>query len=179
MTRRCLFFMVPIIAVLAVLLSSGNVAPQGRPGSGSWITAWGTSQQTLGTATITNATVRMVARITIPGDAVRIRLDNTFGTEPVTIGKVYVGLRIQGPALATGSNRQVFFDRSAAVVIPAGGTAESDSVTMNVLAWQDLAVSLYIPAANVHPSQHTGAVVTSYMSENGSGDAAADERGFG
>jgi len=27
----------------------------------------------------------MIARVTIPGDAVRIRLDNTFGTAPLTI----------------------------------------------------------------------------------------------
>ena len=175
MTRRCLIFMLPINALLAVLFCSGSVAPQERPASRSWITAWGASQQTLGSAMISNATVRMVARVTIPGDAVRIRLDNTFGTEPVTIGKVYVGLRVQGPALASGSNRQVLFNRSAAVVIPAGGARESDPVPMNVLAWQDLAVSLYIPEANVHPSQHTAAVVTSYMSENGSGDAAASE----
>ena len=175
MIRRCLFFIVPIIALLAVSFTTSTAAAKGRPGPGTWITAWGTSQQTLGTATITNATVRMIARVTIPGDAVRIRLDNTFGPEPVMIGKVYVGLRVQGPALATGSNRQAFFNRSATVVISAGGTAESDPVPMNVLAWQDLAVSLYIPETNVRPSQHTGAVVTSFMSENGSGDVTADE----
>jgi hypothetical protein len=117
----------------------------------------------------------MIARVTIPGDAVRLRLDNTFGTEPVTIGKVYVGLRIQGAAVATRSNTQVFFNRSASMVIPAGGNVESDPVPMKVLAWQDLAVSLYIPEANVRPSQHTGAVVTSYLTGDGTGDATASE----
>jgi lysophospholipase L1-like esterase len=175
MIRRHLLLIMPFITLLTISFTTGRSAARGRPNIGSWITAWGTSQQTLGTATITNATVRMIARVTIPGDAVRIRLDNTFGSEPVTIGKVYVGLRVQGPALATGSNRQAFFNRSATVVISAGGTAESDPVPMNVLAWQDLAVSLYIPETNVRPSQHTGAVVTSFMSENGSGDVTADE----
>jgi len=175
MTRRYLLFIVPIITLLTVSFSTGRATAQGRLDPGIWVTAWGTSQQALGTAMITNATVRMIARVTIPGDAVRIRLDNTFGVQPVTIGKAYVGLRVQGPALAIGSDRQAFFNRSATVVIPAGGTAESDPVSMSVLAWQDLAVSLYIPEANVRPSQHTGAVVTSYMSDNGSGDSAADE----
>ncbi len=175
MKRAHLFSVVAIFAVLAASFGAGTVAPQGRPSSGNWITAWGASQQALGTTAITNATVRMIARVTIPGDAVRIRLDNTFGTVPVTIGKVYVGPRVQGPAIAAGFNKQVFFNRSATAVIPAGGTVESDPVTMKVLAWQDLAVSMYIPDANVRPSQHSAAVVTSYLSENGSGDLAASE----
>ena len=52
----------------------------------------------------------MIARVTIPGEAVRIRLDNAFGASPLSVGKAYVGLRIQGAALATHSNRQVFFN---------------------------------------------------------------------
>jgi len=39
----------------------------------------------------------------------------------------------------------------------------------------DLAVSLYIPDANVRPSQHGAAYVTSYLTANGAGDVASDE----
>jgi lysophospholipase L1-like esterase len=113
--------------------------------------------------------------VTIAGEAVRIRLDNTFGTTPLAIGKAYVGQRVQGATLAAGSNRQVSFDGAAKVIIPPGGTMESDPVPMKVLARQDLAVSLYIPEAEVRPSQHGGALVTSYLSANDSGDVAADE----
>src|SRR4030081_3652998 len=105
--------------VFAPLLASGTIARgTQRPSSATWITAWGSSQQGLGMATMTNATVRMVARVTIRGEAVRIRLDNTFGTSPLAIGSLYVGQRVQGPALAAGSNRQAFFNRSGRVNIP-------------------------------------------------------------
>src|SRR5580704_14147744 len=140
-----------------------------------WVTAWSTSQQALAANPISNATVRMIARVTTPGDAVRIRLDNTFGTEPVTIGRAYVGYRVQGAGLAAGSNRPLTFSEAATAVIPVGGTIWSDSVPLKVLAQQDLAVSLYVPGANVKPSQHTGAVVTSYRTADGSGDAASEE----
>ncbi len=70
---------------------------------------------------VSNATVRMIARVTVPGDALRIRVDNTFGGAPLSIGKAYVGQRIQGAAVAPGSNRQVFFNGSARVSVPAGG----------------------------------------------------------
>lgn len=162
-------------AVVTVCLVSAIAALQPAPSSEKWITAWGTSQQGLGMNAVTNSTVRMIARVTVPGTAMRIRLDNTFGTAPLSIAKAYVGIRIQGAALAEGSNRPVSFNNSARVVIPAGGSVTSDPVRMSVLAQQDVAVSLHIPDANVRPSQHAGAQVTSYLTANGSGDAAADE----
>src|SRR6187455_1122750 len=144
-----------IAAGAALLAGSAIAAIQPPPSSARWITAWATSQQALGTATLTQATVRMIARVTIPGEAVRVRIDNTFGTVPLVIGTAYVGQRIQGAALASGSNRQVMFNRSAGTTVPPGGSVTSDAVPMRVLGQQDLAVSLYIPGQNVRPSQHT------------------------
>jgi lysophospholipase L1-like esterase len=161
----------------AVLLA----APASADGRGRdrarWITGWGTSQQGLGTTAITNATVRMIARVSIPGEAVRVRLDNTFGTAPLTIGRATVGQRIQNPILARGSNRPVTFRGAASVTIPPGGSVTSDPVRLTVFARQDLAVSLHIPGAAVLPSQHNGARVTSYYSADGAGDTTADELG--
>src|SRR5438045_8646290 len=82
-----------------------------------WVTAWGTSQQALAEAKISNATVRMIARVTIPGDSIRIRLDNTFGTVPVTFGSVTIAPRIQGPAVAAGLNKAVTFSEKSSVTI--------------------------------------------------------------
>jgi lysophospholipase L1-like esterase len=167
----------------AILLSGAHALsffPQdssARPATSRamWVTGWSTSQQALGDSHVTNSTVRMIARVTIPGDSVRIRLDNTFGTEAVTIGRAYIGHRVQGAGLAAGSNRPATFNGASAVTIPAGGSTWSDPVRLPVLAQQDLAVSLYIPGSNVRPSQHTGAVVTSYRSPDGSGDVTLEE----
>jgi len=61
------------------------------------------------------------------------------------------------------------------VSVPAGGSVTSDPVQMQVLAQQDVAVSLHIPDAGVRPSQHGGARVTSYLTAGGSGDVADEE----
>lgn len=135
-----------------------------------WITAWGTSQQSLGPTMITNATVRMIARVTVGGEAVRVRLDNTFGETPLVIGEAYIGPVMRGAGLTAGSNSQIRFGSSGSVTIPVGGTVTSDPIRMNVMARQDLAISLYIPETNVQPSQHSQAYVTSYLSDNGSGN---------
>ena len=175
MTTASVLSRIALIAGVALFVDSGAAALQPAPASERWVTAWGTSQSGLGTDAVSDTTVRMIARVTVSGQAVRIRLDNTFGTVPLLIGKAYVGQRIQGAAVAPGSNRPISFSKSASVTIRAGDSVTSDPVPMNVLAQQDLAVSLYIPAAGVRPSQHGGAQVTSYLAPNGAGDVAAEE----
>ena len=177
MTRASWLVRVAVVAGSAVLMDSATAARQQPAAAARWVTAWGTSQNGLGMNAATNTTVRMIARVTIAGDAVRIRLDNTFGPTPLAVGRAYVGQRIQEAALAPGSNRQVVFSGSPRVMIPPGGSVTSDPVPMKVLAQQDLAVTLYVPDASVRPSQHSGAQATSYVAANGAGDVAAEEAG--
>ena len=163
-----------VSTVLGVLLAAGAAGLAQQP-TARWITAWATSQQGLGQEAVTDATVRLIARVTAGGESVRVRLDNTYGTDPLQIGSAYVGQRQRGPALLSGSNMQVRFAGSTSVTIAAGGSVTSDPIQMIVLPRQDLAVSLHVPGVNVRASQHRGALVTSYVSANGSGDLTAGE----
>jgi lysophospholipase L1-like esterase len=143
----------------------------------AWVTAWATSQQGLGPAKIGNATVRMIARVTVPGESVRVRLDNTFGAAPVVFGKATIGPRVRGPALAAGLVKPLTFGGKDSVTIAAGATVESDPVALHVDALQDVAVSLFVPDADVQPSQHNNAQVTSYLTDNGAGDQSGAQDG--
>jgi lysophospholipase L1-like esterase len=127
----------------------------------------------LATATLTNTTLRLNARVTVAGDAVRIRLDNSYGKTPVKVGRAYVGVRARGPIVVAGTNKPALFNGSEITTIPAGGSVRSDAIAMNVLAMEDLVVSLYIPDADVQVSQHTGAMTTSYAA-NGGDHSAVD-----
>jgi lysophospholipase L1-like esterase len=175
-TPRCL-----LSAALAVaLVTSMTALPAGQtPNAPQWVTAWGSAHRALGEDLVTNATVRMIARVTIPGDAVRVRLSNVYGTEPMTVGSASVGLRGRGGALIVGSARPLTFSGSPQVVIPPGGTVTSDAAPLPVRARQDVAVSLYVPGDRVRPSQHTGALVTSYRTPDGAGDITLDEAATG
>jgi lysophospholipase L1-like esterase len=146
----------------------------------AWITAWGTSQQVLGQTRVNNATLRLIARVTAPGDSIRLRFDNTFGTAPITFGKVSAGPRqsANNPAsISPGLLMPVMFDGQASVTIPAGGSVTSDPILLRVDAQEDLAVSVYIPDADVQASQHTCAIVRSFITDNGAGDLTASESG--
>jgi len=170
-------------AIAAAVIERGGTAQQ-PPSPGTWVTAWASSPQALGTKTISNATVRMIGRATLAGSAVRVRIDNTFGPAPLAVGAAYVGEPLttrsgdsasRGAALVAGSNRQLKFGGAAGVVVPQGGSVVSDGVSMAVAAHQDLAVSLYIAEAGVRPTQHTSAQVRSYLTANDAGNAAAAE----
>jgi len=143
----------------------------------NWVAAWGASQQSLSETKISNATARMIARVTIPGSAVRIRLDNTFGTQPLVIGRATIAPRVRGAQVAAGLVKPVSFKGQGSITIPAGGSAESDAIALPVVAQQDLAVSLFVTGADIQPSQHNNAQVTSYLSAGGSGDQTASEDG--
>lgn len=173
--KRGFFFLCVPIAVAILVAGAYGIGGRSTQAAGRWVTAWTTSHALLGPTTVTNTTVRMIARVGIGGDAVRIRLDNTFGTTPLVVGRAYVGQRTMGAALAVRSNRPVTFKSAPNVTIPPGETVTSDPVAMSVMGQQDLAVSLHLPESNVRPSQHTGALVTSYLAPAGSGDVTADE----
>src|SRR6185436_21191289 len=115
-------------AAAVLVLAAAPASSQGQ----NWVAAWSTSQQGLSDAKISNASVRMIARVTIPGDAVRIRLDNTFGKKPVTFAHATIGPRVRGPALALGMIKPVTFGGKANVTVPAGGSVESDAVAIHV-----------------------------------------------
>ena len=161
----------------SVLAASAWLATAAIARDQAWISAWANSQQGLGPSKISNATVRMISRVTVPGDSVRIRLDNTFGTAPVTFGKATIGLRVRGPAVAAGLIKPLTFGGKDTATVAAGATVESDPVALHVEALQDVAVSLFVPGADVQPSQHNNAQVTSYLTDASAGDQSASEDG--
>ena len=163
-------------AVLALLccVGAGDALAQNNPQN--WVTAWSTSQQGAAQAAVNNATLRLIARVTLPGDAVRIRFDNTFGKTPVNFSHVTIAPRIRGADVAGQLLRPVTFAGRPMVSIPMGASVESDPVPLHVEAQQDLAVSFAVEGS-AQASQHNNAQVTSYATDDGAGDQSASADG--
>jgi lysophospholipase L1-like esterase len=155
-----------VLAVLCCVGAGDALAQNNAPG---WVTAWSTSQQGTAQTAVNNASLRLIARVTLPGNAVRIRLDNTFGKTPVTFSRVAVAPRVRGAEEAPNLVRTVSFAGQPMVTIPMGASVESDPVQLHVEAQQDLAVSLAVEGS-AQASQHNNAQVTSYATEDGAGD---------
>jgi lysophospholipase L1-like esterase len=163
------------IALALAIGAAQFVGADAHARGSKWYAAWGTSQQGLDTVPISDTTVRMIARPTLAGSHVRIQLQNTFGTSPLTVGAAAIAARANGAILVPGSNKALTFGGASSVTIPAGGAVYSDPVAFQVHAWQDLAISLYLPGANVQVSRHSNARKTSFFAPPGSGNRTADE----
>ncbi|MBO0867311.1 MAG: SGNH/GDSL hydrolase family protein, partial [Micromonosporaceae bacterium] len=101
----------------------------------------------------------------------RIRLSNSFGTQPVTIGATSVSQVLNGAQLLPGSSNPVTFDGAASVTIPAGQAVLSDPVHMRVSGLTELAVDLYLPDPTGPANYHALAWQTNYVAAgNHAGD---------
>jgi len=130
-----------------------------------------------------NQTLRLMARTSVGGQGVRIRLANTFGSEPVTFDRVSIGVRAQADsaAIEPATLRQVTFGGDTEVTLTPGGRVMSDPVDLQVAPEQDLAVNLYVADPTGPTTWHALPTKTSYISSAGdytdtsSGDAFTTE----
>lgn len=162
-------------AAILFLVLGWPVGSSAQARKTSWVVAWTSSMQGLApNVAPSNATMRMVVRPSVGGVSMRIRLENTFGAVPVTIGAASVALRTRLSGLVPGSSVPLRFGGSPSVTIPAGGQIVSDEARLKVDALQDIAVDLYLPGENVPVTAHTRALTTSYLTPSGSGNHVAD-----
>jgi lysophospholipase L1-like esterase len=146
--------------VVAALLTPAASAE--RP---AWFTSWAQSQQHLAPVTLHDQTMRMITHLSQGGTAVRIRVQNTFGKQPLTLDHTTVG---------TGSAfHDVTFNGRRSVTLPPGGERWSDRTTLDVLPGNDLAVSMHV-AGDAVPGRHESAFRDNYLTPAGSGDHTTD-----
>lgn len=110
---------------------------------------------------VSNSALRMVVRPTIDGNAVRVKLENTMATTPVTFTGAYIGKLGEGAAI-DGRNYKLTFDGRPGVTLAAGASAFSDRLNMDVEAFERLAVSLEVKSAG-EVSGHQLALATNYI----------------
>jgi lysophospholipase L1-like esterase len=118
-------------------------------------------------AALNNQTVRMIARTSLAGKSVRIRLSNALGASTVTIGSAHIAIRSTESSIVPGSDRQVTFSGKPSPTMYAGAMLVSDPVTLTLPPLADVAVSLYLPENTSPVTTHSVALHTAYMSRDG------------
>ncbi len=179
--RTPLMRLTAALSLSALLLSVPNaLAFDWRDGrDNNWVATWGASPQSgvepifgppPAPTVFNDQTVRMIARISKGGDRVRVRLDNSFGTDSVVIGAASVAKHGAGAAIEPGSDRALKFGGSPVITIPPGGSVVSDPVRLSVSDLTELTVSIYLPKPTPALSVHTLGVQTAYISAAGAGN---------
>ncbi|OAR24262.1 GDSL family lipase [Streptomyces sp. ERV7] len=124
-------------------------------------------------------TLRQILHLDGGGEAVRVRLSNEYGKEPLVIAAARLAIRAErgdavdpsaDTALLPGTDRPLRFGGAAEVTVPVGEVVQSDPVELAVSAGTDLVLSLYLPedtglATFAHtPSQSAYAVSGNHVS---------------
>src|SRR5579871_2605446 len=111
-----------------------------------WVGAWTNGLVTVDKSAFNNQTIRLIARVTLGGKSLRLRLSNLYGNQKLAIGSVHVGLRDgESERVVPSSRRKVTFGGEGGVTIAVGALAVSDPVALDVAPLTDLAVSIHIP----------------------------------
>lgn len=163
------------MACLVAIASVATAADDcGRACEGNWVAAWGTAQQLLQPARVipsaqtppprvAGQTVRMLARPTVSGTALRVALSNSFGFAPVRIDAAHVAPHDAEGAIRPAGGRALTFGGRAWVVLPPGAQIYSDPIPFEVQAQTDLVVSLYVDADSGPTTAHPIGLRTAWL----------------
>jgi lysophospholipase L1-like esterase len=128
-------------------------------------------------------TVRQVARLSLGGDALRIKVSNLFGTSPLAISGMRVARSTGGSSIDLNADYAVTFGGQSGVTVPAGTELYSDAVPMATGPLTDIAISMYFAGAvtirTIHPVARQTAYVIggNQLSQASLGGASADPTG--
>jgi lysophospholipase L1-like esterase len=160
---------------------SGSATPRARiqAARASWVATWAASpmaasdsgQSELG---FSDQTIRETIYVSAGGEALRVHFSNLFGTRPLRIGGVSVGVVLDGGELVPASSRRLTFGGRLAVTVPVGATVTSDPLSGRVAPLAEMAISIYLPDSTGPATNHLHAGQTTFVA---SGDQVASARG--
>jgi len=140
-----------------------------------WVGTWTTTPAPTEGIALENQTLRMIARISIGGRRLRVRLSNACGTRKLPVGAVQVALRSEGAGIVPDTARALTFNGAPSVTIAAGSLVVSDPIELELPPLADLAVSVHLPGPvpeSLPITGHGNAHQTNYISPPGNFTAA-------
>ncbi|MBJ8342885.1 GDSL family lipase [Antrihabitans sp. YC3-6] len=171
--RTLRFAVVAVAAATTFLAPTATAAP--ALCDGNWVGSFSAAPGFVNSTPPQNSTVRAIVVPHLGGETLRLTMTNRFGTQPLTVETTYVGRSVDGTAeLVGGTNTPVTFDGRGTVTIPPGADIVSDAVRFDTVAFQPLAVSMYLGQAAA-TSEHFDAHQMSWLAMGS--NAAADVGG--
>jgi len=144
-------------AVLAgFLVPAGAQTTAASPASHTrWVGTWAASPfrgdpwHTI--PTLVDSTFREIVHTSIPGQALRVRFTNEFGTEPLRVSAASVALAVNSSesAIQADTAHALTFGGQPSIVIPPGAAAVSDPIPLATPAFANLAISFYLPLQRI------------------------------
>lgn len=140
-----------------------------------WVGTWATTPAPIEGIALENQTIRMIARVSVGGRRLSVRLSNACGLRKLAIGNARVALRAEGAGIIPGTDRPLTFNGAPSTTIAVGALAVSDAVDLDLPPLSDLVISVHLPGSvpeNFLPTGHGNAHQTNYISPPGDHTAA-------
>ena len=134
-----------------------------------WVGTWYTSQQLVEPHNLppepglSHNTLRQIVRVSIGGETVRLKLANSFTSEPVEIKEISIAASISEDKVDVNSLKLLEFEGEKSTIIPAYGEVYSDPVAYDLVAGSLLAITIHFGEVASDITGHPGSRTTSYL----------------
>lgn len=154
----------------AILLLAGCAGAPRDDAGGTWLAAWASAQLEQAPPAdaplawrqpLRDVSLRQIVRVDAAGRALRVRISNLFGAEPLTLGAASVAL-VDGVVVNAASLRSLSFGSRREVVVPAHAEIWSDVIEFAVPRQADVAVQMHVQAGPAQASMHPGSRIRSW-----------------
>jgi len=164
----------------ALALSGCGSAPQATRAGTGWMAGWGSAMlaqqppqpgasanpaQLPWRQPMRDVSLRQIVRVATAGQALRVRVSNLFGDEPLLIGAASLA-RVAAldpqPALDAATLTPLRFAGRRDVMVPAHAEVWSDPVELALPALADVAVQWHVQAGPTQASVHPGSRIRSW-----------------
>ncbi len=165
----------PLLALLVSVGLAGTAAAQSTPPPAAhWVGSWGADPALPNGPEVTNQTIRQVVRLSIGGNAVRIRISNELGTAPLVIGAAHLAKPGQeAGSIDPATDHLLTFGGRPSVTLPPGAPAVSDPVALDTKALDRLTISLFVPRDTGPTATHPLGRATAFLADGGDRTTAA------
>jgi lysophospholipase L1-like esterase len=140
-----------------------------QAGESAWTASWGTALMETAAkpgdaeAPLARVTLRQAMRLSLGGEALRVRFSNLHGEVPLVIGAASLARAgAPGSAELAGPVTQLRFGGAAKVTLAPGAEILSDPLRLPVAAGDLVALSLYVESGPAHRTVHLAAHATGY-----------------
>ncbi|KAF2027747.1 SGNH hydrolase [Setomelanomma holmii] len=141
-----------------------------------WVSGWYAPPSRMLSTGLAGRTFRQLAHVHAGGQAIRLRLSNRYGDEPVTLAGISVANSVQGPMVGKKSARLTFAEHTDVVLEP-GAEKISGPVSMHVEPFNVLTISFELVKGDALTG-HLFASQTSYISSTAAATPVPAELAF-
>lgn len=164
--------MTNLLKPLVVALAFGIASVAYAQTASHWVGSWGAPPCLPHGPDLANQTIRQTLRLSVGGHAVRIRISNELGTQPLVIGSATFAKPTEPTgAISPKSLQKLTFGGRTNVTILPGSPALSDPITVDTAALDSVTISLFITRATGPAPSHLTGIATTLLCP---GDHTAD-----